>query len=124
MPTAAERCCRWCLHVDDHASRGIYRGQFFHGENGLEERPSLAAIFLGDLDAHQAHFEKLADEVFAENAGLIHFADVRPNLFTSKFAHGGLEELFVFGERAERTRRGVGHGRRKHIFTLPLKTRC
>ena len=106
------------LHVDDHARRGIHRGQLLHRQNGLEETAALAAVFLGDLDAHQAHFEKLADEVFAEDAGFIHFADVRADLFAREFAHGGLEELFVFGERGERTRRGVGHGRRKHTSTV------
>ena len=74
----------------------------------LEEGAALPAVLLGDLDPHQAHLEELLDDVLAEDAGLVHLAHVGADLFAGELAHGGLEELFVFGERGQRRRRLQG----------------
>ena len=72
------------LHIDNHAGRGVHRGEFLHREDGLEERAALSAVFLGDLDPHQAHFEELLDDVLAEDAGLVHLAHVGANLLRAR----------------------------------------
>ena len=59
-----------------------------------KKRAALAAVFLGDLDPHQAHFEELPDDVLAEDAGLVHFADVGPDLLARELAHGGSGRAF------------------------------
>ena len=71
----------------------------------LEEVAALAAVLFGNLDAHQPQFEQLADEVFAKDAGFVHLAHVRRDLFPREIAHGGLEQLFFFVERGERRER-------------------
>ena len=112
------------LHIDDHARRRVDGGEFFHRQDGLEETAALAAVLLRDLDAHQSHFEKLPDDVLTEDAGLVHLADVGADLLAGELAHGGLEELFVFGEHRQRERSGLdGFGDRGHIATsvLPAK---
>ena len=84
----------------------------------------MAAILLGDFDAHQSHFEKLFDDVFAEDARLVHLTHVRADLLAGELANGGLEELFVFAERRQRERSGLdGFGHGGHIATsvLPAK---
>ena len=107
------------LHVDDHAGRRVDRGEFFHRQNCLEEGAALAAIFLGDLDPHQAHFEELLDDVLAKDAGFVHFPHVRPDLLAGEFPDGGLEEFFVFGEHRQRERSGIqGIGDRGHRYSV------
>ena len=96
------------LHVHDHAGRGIHRREFLHRQNGLEEAAALAAVLLGNLDPHQAHLEELADDVLAEDAGLVHLADVRADLLARELAHRALEQLLVFGERGQRWRCNLG----------------
>jgi hypothetical protein len=92
------------LHVHDHAGRRIHRGQFLHRQNALEEAAAAAAVLFGDLDAHQAQLEELADDVLAEDAGFVHFADMRADLLARELAHGGLKELLFFRQRGERLR--------------------
>ena len=82
--------------------RRIDRGKLLHRQDGLEEAAALPAVFLGDLDAHQAHLEELADEVLAEHAGFVHLADVGADLLARELAHGGLEKSFFFGKRSQR----------------------
>ena len=48
--------------------------------------------------------EELPDDVLAEDAGLVHLADVRADLLARELAHGGLEELLFFAQRGERLR--------------------
>ena len=118
------------LHVDDDAGRRIHRGQFLHRQNALEETAAAAAVFFGDLDAHQAQFEELADDVLAEHAGLVHFADVRADLLARELAHGGLKELLFFRQRGERLWRNLGllragwHGFISLYYTAPVRGHC
>ena len=85
----------------------------------LEKAAALAAVLLGDLDAHQAQFEELPDEVFAEDAGLIHFAHVRADLLAREPAHGVVEELFVFGQLRQRRRMRLQGFKGVHFRSLP-----
>ena len=70
--------------------------------------PPAAAVFFGDFDAHQAQLEELADDVFAEDAGFVHLADVGADLLARELAHGGLKELLFFRQRGERLGRNLG----------------
>ena len=85
---------------------------------GLEEVAALPAVFLGDFDAHQAHLEELADDVFAEHAGFVHLADMGADFLARELAHGGLEELLVFAQRGQRLRRGCGAFGCRHVGQL------
>ncbi len=106
------------LHVHDDAGRGIHRGKLLHRQHRLEERAALPAVFLGDLDAHQAHLEKLADDVLAEHAGFVHFAHMRPDFLARELAHRGLEKALLLAQRRERKRRHVGTCTRSHVRRL------
>jgi uncharacterized protein (TIGR00369 family) len=54
-------------------------------------RTNEHAKLFRDFDAHQAQLEKLADQLFAKYAGLIHLTDVRADLLTPfGTLHGGV----------------------------------
>ena len=92
------------LDVDDHAGRRVHSGQLFDGKYRLEELGSASAILLGNLDAHQTELEELVDEVFVEDALLIHLLHQGTDSFVGKLADVIAEENFVFGQRRERCR--------------------
>ncbi len=75
------------LDIDDDAGGRIDRGQFFDGEDALEEVAALAAELLGDFDAHEAEIEELLEQVRAEFRVLVHLADVRGDLVAGELAH-------------------------------------
>ena len=108
------------LHVDDDGGGRVHFGQCFHREHGLEEIAALAAVFLGDLDAHQAELEHFVEQVFAENAGCVHLADVRRDALPGESPDGGLKHLLFFVQNGERLDRKVSNfGRGSHsLFSL------
>src|SRR5208337_1092096 len=102
------------LHVDDDAGRCVHTRQFLDGQNRFEELRAASAELLGNLDAHQAELKEIVNEVFVEDALLVHFLDQRTNLLVSKLADVVAEKNFVFGERGQRGGggglQGFGHG--------------
>ena len=86
------------MNVDNYARRWVDRRNFFDSQNGLKELPTLAAVLFWNVNAHQAEREKLVDDVLAEDACIVHLADVGCDLLAREVAHGGLEHLFFFSE--------------------------
>ena len=89
------------LDVDDDRRRRVGARQSLHREHGIEKRAALAAVFLGDGNSHQAHLEKLLQDIFAELSGLVHLADVRPDLVARESVHGIEKELLILVEDAQ-----------------------
>ena len=55
------------LDIDDDAGGRIDRGDLLDGQNALEEIAALSAVFFGDLDAHEAELEELAEQALVED---------------------------------------------------------
>src|SRR6185436_16909430 len=100
------------LHVDQHANRRIDARDRFHREHRMKEAGAAAAVALGDLDAHDAEIEQLADERRRQLGLLVHFAHQRPNLPVGELVHAVAEQPFVFGQGRQRLRRDLGMLRR------------
>ena len=102
------------LHVDDHAGGCIHARQFFDGQDRFEELGGASAVLLGNLNAHQAELEEIVDEIFVEDALLVHLLHQRTDLLVGELADVVAEENFIFGERGsgagERLQSGFGHG--------------
>ena len=102
------------LHVDDDAGGSVHARQFLDRQNRFEELGAASAVLLGNLDAHQAELEEIVDEIFVEDALLVHLLDQRTNLLVGKLADVVAEKNFVFGERGQRgggggLQSGFGH---------------
>ena len=94
---------------------GVDARDFFDGEDGFEELGSAAAVLLGNFDAHQAELEELVDQVFIEDALLVHLLDQGTNFLVGELADVVAEENFVFGKGGEGSgngglQRGFRHG--------------
>ncbi len=76
-----------------------------HGQHALEEAAALSAIFLRNLDTHQAEFKELAQDVLAENSRFVHLTHMGRNLLAGKPADGGLKQLLLFTQESERSGR-------------------
>ena len=61
---------------------------------------------LGNFNAHQTELKKFADEIFVEDAFLVHLPHQRPNFDVGKLANVVAEKNLVFGKGGQR--RGNG----------------
>ena len=65
----AQRTARYCRSYSAHRQSPpprIHRRKLLHRQYGLEKRASLTAVFLRDLDRHQAHLENWAHDILAK----------------------------------------------------------
>ena len=104
------------LHVDDHAGGSVHARQFFHCQDRLKELGSASPVLFGNLNSHQSELEEIVDEIFIEDALLIHLLHQRTNLLVGKLANVIAEKNFIFGKVRERRgssglQRGFGHER-------------
>ena len=106
------------LHVDDDAGRSVHARKFFDGEDGFEELRAASAVLLGNFDAHQAELEEVVDEVFVEDAFLVHLFDQGTDFLVGKLADVVAEKNFVFGEAWSEERAGRLAGYFGHESTL------
>ena len=101
------------LHVDEHAERRVDARQRFDGQHGVEQRGAGAAVFLGNLDAHDAEVEELRQQRRRHLGVFVHLAHERPHLAVGELVDAVGEEAFVVGQLGQGERRGggrVGHG--------------
>ena len=83
------------LHVDKDADGGIDGGDLFDSEDGFEEGSGGATVLLGNLDAHEAEVEELADEGRVQVLRLIHVTDEGGDLFGCETTDGVAEHALV-----------------------------
>ena len=89
-------------HVELETRQDRAGGQLLHRQHRLEEVAALPAVLFRNFDCHQAEPEHLIQQILAEQAGLVHLADVRGDLVAGELPHGGLKHAFLFVETGER----------------------
>ena len=94
------------LHVDQDADCGVDCRDLFYGEDGAEEGGADAAVFFGNLDAHEAELKEAGDDFGRHLLGFVHLADEGRDLFAGELADGFLEDLLFGGEGGKRPGEG------------------
>jgi hypothetical protein len=74
----------------------------------VKEARTAAAVRLGDLDPHDAEIEQLRDQRRRDLGVLVHVADQRSDFAVREFVDAVPEKPFVFGQRGEWLREGLG----------------
>ena len=64
----------------------------------LKELGAASAVLLWDLDPHQPELEEFVDEIFFEDALLVHLLHQRTDLIVGELANVVAEKNLVFGE--------------------------
>ena len=54
------------MDIDKNRNGRVNPGEFFDGENGVEDRRARTTVFLRRFDRHQAELEALLDQIAVE----------------------------------------------------------
>ena len=98
------------MDVDQDGDGGVHGGNGFNGEDGVEEASAGAPLLLRNLDAHQAHGEKLLHQARRKLLLVVHLADQRSDGLLGELADRGVEKSLFFRELGESGRGMAGFG--------------
>ena len=83
---------------DQHAARTASLGDLFHHNDVGEHVQAGAAVLLGKIAPHEAHFTHLFDQRVGNRVLFVDFYGNRLDLFFDEIAHGRLQYLVILAQ--------------------------